>query len=168
MSAVVDYDDRWPRWFDTVRAALPPGLVIEHVGSTSVPGLAAKPIIDVDVVLASADEVESAISALAVAGWTHEGDLGIPGREAFEQRADLPAHHLYVVVRDSRPHRDHVDLRDYLRVHPAEAARYGALKRSLAPLLVEDREAYLAGKSNLIAELLAAARSRDNRPTTEP
>lgn len=159
MSGVVDYDERWPVWFAAVRSALPPGLVVEHVGSTAVPGVAAKPIIDVDVVVASVDDVAPAVAALVAAGWQHEGDLGIPGREAFEPRADLPPHHLYVVVRDSAAHLDHVDLRDYLRTHPSDARRYGALKRELAPLLSEDREAYLAGKSDLVAELLAAARA---------
>ncbi len=156
---MVDYDERWPVWFAAVRAALPSGLVVEHVGSTAVPGLAAKPIIDVDVVLASEDDLESTIAALADAGWRHEGDLGIPGREAFEPRADLPPHHLYVVVRDSAAHLDHVDLRNHLRAHPSDARRYGDLKRELAPLLSEDREAYLAGKSELIVQLLAAARA---------
>ncbi len=159
MSGVVDYDERWPVWFAAVRAALPSGLVVEHVGSTAVPGLAAKPIIDVDVVVESKVDVESTIAVLADAGWRHEGDLGIPGREAFEPRADLPLHHLYLVIRGGRPHIDHVDLRDYLRTHPEHARRYGSLKRELAPLLAHDREAYLAGKAELIAELLAAARA---------
>lgn len=100
-----------------------------------------------------------AVAELVKCGWRHEGDLGISGREALTGRDDLPAHHLYVVVAGSVPHRDHIDLRDYLRAHPDDAARYGRLKRGLAPLLRADRDAYLRGKSALINELLAAARS---------
>lgn len=159
MDGVVAYDERWVEWFEQVRAAIPEGFVVEHVGSTAVPGLAAKPIIDVDVVVASDKEVAAVVAALEQNGWRHEGDLGIPGREAFKGREDLPVHHLYVVVAGSVPHRDHVDLLAHLRAHPVDAARYGELKRGLAPLLQTDRNAYLIGKSAFIAELLAAARS---------
>jgi GrpB-like predicted nucleotidyltransferase (UPF0157 family) len=71
-------------------------------------------------------------AALAAAGWEHEGDLGIAGREAFRPPADTVYHHLYVVVAGRPAHRDHVDLRDFLRTHPDEAARYGELERRLA------------------------------------
>jgi GrpB-like predicted nucleotidyltransferase (UPF0157 family) len=70
----------------------------------------------------------------------------------------LSADHLYVVTCGSQAHRDHIDLRDYLREHPSEAARYAELKHQLAPLLSADRAAYTEGKSNLITELLARAR----------
>lgn len=156
---MVGYDKQWVEWFGEIRAALPERLLVEHVGSTAVPGLAAKPIVDVDVVVRSESEVTAAIAAITDRGWTHQGNLGIPAREAFTGRSDLPPHHLYLVVAGSQPHLDHVDLRDHLRAHPLDAARYGALKLGLGPLLAEDRDAYLAGKSELIAELLATARS---------
>lgn len=158
VGGVVEYDKRWVEWFGEIRAALPGELLVEHVGSTAVPGLAAKPIVDVDVVVGSELDVAAAIAAITDRGWSHRGNLGILHREAFTGRSDLPPHHLYVVVAGSRPHLDHIDLRDYLRAHPIDAARYGDLKRALAPLLAEDREAYLAGKSELVAELLATAR----------
>jgi GrpB-like predicted nucleotidyltransferase (UPF0157 family) len=132
--------------------------VTEHVGSTAVPGLAAKPIIDVDVVVADETAVTPAVKALAAAGWQHEGDLGIKGREAFLPPADAAYHHLYLVVAGSRPHRDHIDLRDFLRTHPGRAARYGALKRRLAVLLETDRGAYARGKEEMITEFLRRAR----------
>src|SRR6266540_5229473 len=85
---VVEYDPEWPRVFERIRAAVAPALggvavAIEHVGSTSVSGLAAKTIIDVDVVVPTVADVAVAIERLATLGYVHRGDLGIPGREAF-------------------------------------------------------------------------------------
>jgi GrpB-like predicted nucleotidyltransferase (UPF0157 family) len=131
---------------------------VEHVGSTAVPGLAAKPVIDIDVVVPDAAGVAPAVAGLTAAGYEHRGDQGIPGREAFAGGERLPEHHLYVVVRDSPPHRDHVDLRDHLRRRPDAVLRYAAEKRRLAPLLVTDREAYVEGKAWLVRELLGEAR----------
>jgi len=105
--------------------------------------------------------VLAAIGALAAAGWQHEGDLGVPGRAAFRPPAHAIYHHLYVVTRGSQAHRDHVDLRDFLRSHPAEAARYAGLKHQLAPLLQTNR-AYVTGKAELIAELLTLARRKNS------
>jgi GrpB-like predicted nucleotidyltransferase (UPF0157 family) len=161
-AAVVPYDPRWPACFEEIRAradAALGGLAHEtvHVGSTAVPGLAAKPIVDV-VVVSGRGAVRAAIDALTAAGWRHQGDQGITGREAFAPPADGVYHHLYVVVDGDKPHRDHVDLRDYLIRHPGQAARYGELKRQLAPLLRTDRTAYGDAKAGLITELLAMAR----------
>jgi GrpB-like predicted nucleotidyltransferase (UPF0157 family) len=161
----VPYDPAWPGLFielrDRVDAALTDvAHVTEHVGSTAVPSLAAKPIIDLDVVVPVEAAVASAIRALAAAGWQHEGDLGIAGREAFIPPADAAYHHLYVVVTGRQAHRDHIDLRDYLRSHPAAADRYGELKQRLAGLLRSDRAAYNAGKAELIADYLHRARRR--------
>ena len=162
-AGVVDHDERWARDFQLIRDRLwpvvaPAALAVEHVGSTAVPGLAAKPVIDVDVVVATAGHVGPVVLALESIGHSHRGDLGIPGREAFSMAPGLPPHHLYVVVLGSAPYRDHVDLRDHLRAHPGAAARYAAEKRRLAPLLVHDREGYVRGKAWLVAELLAEAR----------
>ncbi len=164
-AVVVPYDPLWPAQFESLRVLADAALggvphVTEHVGSTAVPGLDAKPIIDIDVVVSSADEVRPAVEALSGAGWQHEGDLGITGREAFAPPADVRYHHLYVVVAGSAPHRDHMDLRDYLRAHPGEAARYARHKQALAGLLAVDRAAYAAGKADLIAELLRHTRTR--------
>ena len=158
---VVDYDARWPLWFDEIRARLVPyvdGFVVEHVGSTAVPGLAAKPIIDVDVVVPSAELVPTAIARLEAAGYRHEGDLGIPGREAFALPPDaVHYHHLYVVVEGNEAHQDHALLRDHLRANAADRERYAARKRELAHLLTTDRTAYVSGKGALVEELIAGA-----------
>lgn len=158
---VVDYDTRWPLWFEEIRARLTPyvaGFAVEHVGSTAVPGLAAKPIIDVDIVVPSPDLVPVAIGRLAEAGYRHEGDQGIAGREAFALPPDaVHYHHLYVVVEGNKAHRDHVLLRDHLRADAGDRGRYAARKRELAHLLTTDRAAYVDGKGALVEELVAKA-----------
>ena len=164
-AVVVTYDPGWPGLFRELRDRVDAALadvahVTEHVGSTAVPGLDAKPIIDLDVVVPDDAALGPAIGALAAAGWRHQGDLGVTGREAFVPPADAVYHHLYVVVSGSPPHRNHVDLRDFLRTHPGQAARYGELKHRLAPLLATDRLAYGNGKTEMITEFLRQARCR--------
>jgi GrpB-like predicted nucleotidyltransferase (UPF0157 family) len=95
---VVDYDPSWPVTFAALREPIWRALAdiaisVEHVGSTSVPGLAAKPIIDIDAVITSSADISAAIDRLATLGYVHSGTLGIEGREAFESPAG-PAHHL--------------------------------------------------------------------------
>ena len=159
---VVDYDPGWVVTFETLREQIA-GVVgdaasaIEHVGSTAVPGLAAKPIIDMDVLLASEAVLPEAIKRLAGLGYVHQGDLGIPEREAFLTPAGTPAHHLYVCPPNSRDFKRHVAFRDYLRAHPAEARAYGDLKKALAARFRDDRDAYMAGKDELVKEILARA-----------
>jgi GrpB-like predicted nucleotidyltransferase (UPF0157 family) len=166
---VIPYDRQWPELFGLLRARVDVALSpvpheTQHVGSTAVPGLAAKPIIDMDVVVPDGAAVAAAVQGLAAAGWRHEGQQGIAGREAFASPSDGPYHHLYVVVAGSRAHRDHVDLRDYLRARPDEAARYATLKGRLAYLLATDRDAYTNGKAELIGELLGRARAGMTTP----
>jgi GrpB-like predicted nucleotidyltransferase (UPF0157 family) len=158
---VVDYDPVWPRIFEAlrerVRAALGGlAVAVEHVGSTAVPGLGAKPIIDLDVVVAATD-VPEAIRRLAGIGYKHQGDLGISGRDAFEPPPDAPPHHLYLCPPDGAELRRHLLFRDYLRTHPEAAREYEALKRSLTERLAGDREAYTEAKTGFIARILEQA-----------
>lgn len=159
---VADYDPAWPalfeRFAEPLRAALP-NASVEHVGSTAVPGLAAKPIVDIDVVVDSPSEVPRALEALAGLGYVYQGDKGIPGREAFLWPPASEPHHLYVVVAGSPPHRDHRDFCDHLRAHPDTAREYGALKRELAERLGDDRIAYTKAKSEFITAVLVVARA---------
>jgi GrpB-like predicted nucleotidyltransferase (UPF0157 family) len=159
---VVDYDPNWVATFEALRAQVAGVLgdaasTIEHVGSTAVPGLAAKPIIDIDVLLTSETMLPEAIERLARLGYVHQGDLGIPEREAFLTPAGTPAHHLYVCPPHSREFQRHVAFRDYLRTNPTEAKAYGDLKKALASQFRDDRDAYMAGKDELVKELLARA-----------
>ncbi|WP_091520517.1 GrpB family protein [Microlunatus soli] len=158
-SEVVGYDECWPAMFREIATAVDRALDevdhgIEHIGSTSVPGLAAKPIIDLFAVVPTADQMPAVIAALVGAGWGHEGDGGLSGRERFASRPDLPYHHLYVVVRGNRQHTVQLRFRDILRTDANARELYAARKYELAPLLRTDRTAYNAGKSDLIASIL--------------
>jgi GrpB-like predicted nucleotidyltransferase (UPF0157 family) len=168
---VVDYDPEWPRSFDRIDAHVSPAVGdvavrVDHVGSTSVVGLAAKPIIDLDVVVASEDDVETAIARLATIGYRWRGDLGVVGRQAFDadSQSTLPEHHLYVVVENNRAHLDHVLLRDLLRGDPVGRQRYAALKRGNAESAKGNIDAYVAAKAELVAELLTRARAERGLP----
>jgi GrpB-like predicted nucleotidyltransferase (UPF0157 family) len=156
---VVPYDPAWPALFEEIRTLIwtvlhDVALTVEHVGSTSVPGLAAKPIIDMSVVVASADEVPLAIERLAILGYVHLGNLGIEGREAFRRPPASPKHNLYVCPLGSLGLSNHLAVRDYLRSHPEKAQAYGELKQELARRFPDDIESYVDGKTDLILEIL--------------
>jgi GrpB-like predicted nucleotidyltransferase (UPF0157 family) len=156
---IADPDPGWPALFERlaepVRAAVAElHARVEHVGSTAVPGLAAKPIIDMDVVVVSTTDVPEAIERLRRLGYVYQGDKGIEGREAFLCPRGAPVHHLYVVVDGSRPHSDHIRFRDHLRAHPEVAREYAALKRDLAQRHGADRIAYTDAKTAFITAAL--------------
>jgi GrpB-like predicted nucleotidyltransferase (UPF0157 family) len=134
------------------------GATVEHVASTSVPGLAAKPIIDIDVVVGSAEDVPTAIERLRSLGYVYQGDKGIIGHEAFMWPAGARRHHLYVVVQGSQPYLDHIELRNYLRDYPDVASEYGALKTRLAEEHGDDRLGYTDAKTEFVLGVLRAAR----------
>ena len=158
---VLPYDGQWKQDFITIKAELQEALDelalrIEHVGSTSVPGLSAKPIIDIDVVVKPGD-VEYAIGALKSIGYIHEGNLGIEGREAFsyEGKEHLLTHHLYVCPEDSTELKRHLAFRDYLRTHQAAREKYGNIKLEAVKLYPEDIDKYIEYKSPIIEEIYA-------------
>lgn len=160
---VVEYDPRWPEHFQTLHDFIWPAvqicsLRIDHVGSTAVPGLAAKPIIDLDVVVPHKADMPFAAKALAKLGYENLGDLGLPGRIAFELDPglvnDFPAHHLYVVVNGNGPHANHIALRDHLRTNAEDRERYGAHKLAIQHLYLESREAYTFAKDEVIHPIL--------------
>jgi GrpB-like predicted nucleotidyltransferase (UPF0157 family)/quercetin dioxygenase-like cupin family protein len=168
---VSDYDPQWPQWFEMVCERVGPAVQdiavrIDHVGSTSVPGLAAKPIIDLDIVVPTSDDVRRVIERLRTLGYRWRGDLGVQGREAFRRPADdgLPRHHLYVVVEDNKAHLDHWLLRDLLRQDADARDRYGALKKRNAELADHDIDVYVAAKASFVAELLTRARAERGLP----
>src|SRR5690348_3744996 len=127
--SIVSYDPEWPRRFEDLCARIRPAvadlaLAIEHVGSTSVPGLAAKAIIDMDVVIRSRADLPAITERLAGIGYTHLGVLGVQDRHAFRTLDDNPRHNLYVCPAESIALRNHLALRDHLRAHPADAESY--------------------------------------------
>lgn len=162
---IENYDPEWQQQFALLRSRIAPVLgtlaaAVEHVGSTAVPGLAAKPIIDIDVLLHSADNLPEAIQRLGTLGYEHQGDLGIPGREAFRPPIANPPHHLYVHGPDSREYTRHINFRNQLRANPEQARAYERLKRRLALEYRNDREAYNQAKTEFVETILRRAGKR--------
>ena len=154
---LADYDGDWPRLFLEERASLAGVLAdsataIEHVGSTSIPGLAAKPIIDILVVLRRCLLPLGKVDAVCGLGYRYFGPFGIEGRQFFS-KGRRGTHHLHCFVEgDPEIDRDLL-FRDYLRAHPPEARRYEALKRELAVICRMDRVNYTDGKTALVREM---------------
>jgi GrpB-like predicted nucleotidyltransferase (UPF0157 family) len=159
---IIPYDPRWPRQFDAVRDDLLAALrgveviAVEHVGSTSVPGLAAKPRLDIDVVVAT-EHVPAAIAALVAAGYTSLGDLGIPDRHAFHAPDNQPRRNVYVAVDGCLALRNHLAVRDILRRDARLRDEYSRLKLELATRDYADLERYVVDKSPVLQRILAAA-----------
>ena len=145
--------------FERIRAYVWPAVQhaamrLEQVGSTAVPGLSAKPVIDACIVVASPRDIPHVVKVLTKIGYVHLGDRGVPEREAFQQPASLPKHHLYTSPRRSLSLKNQLGLRDYLRTHPAVATAYGDLKVSLARRFPNDIDNYIAGKTDFILGIL--------------
>ena len=159
---VVPYDPRWPEQFLAIREELASALTdvpvrsIEHVGSTAVPGLAAKPRLDIDVVI-PAQHLDAARTALEAAGYACRGDLGIPDRHAFRAPDDDPARSVYVVIDASLALRNHLAVRDLLLRDEQLRDEYGRFKLELARREYSNGDEYAVAKSSLIQRILAAA-----------
>jgi GrpB-like predicted nucleotidyltransferase (UPF0157 family) len=161
--AVVPYDAAWPDRFKSASAeiltAVGPGFLrLEHIGSTSVPGLAAKPVIDMMASVRRLHHGLSARGALEELGYQLV-ESGMPDRLFFQRRGSTgqSTHHLHVVREDTWATRNERLLRDHLREHREQARRYGELKERLACDLVSG-DAYTRAKTALIQELVDAAR----------
>lgn len=161
------YDPRWPQRAASAIAELQaalPGLfvVVEHIGSTSVPGLAAKPIIDL-MAGASLDAVTAHDQDLARLAYQRH-DTGMPARLFYRrEEGGRRTHHLHVVPAAALGARNELLLRDYLRAHPQDAARYGDLKRKLASRDLSGDD-YTRAKTDLIQELTDRARAERGLP----
>jgi GrpB-like predicted nucleotidyltransferase (UPF0157 family) len=161
---VVDPDPTWPARFEAERlllvAALPTAESIEHIGSTSVPGLAAKPIIDIIAVVPGTAAITADFPALERLGYRHRpwvfaGD----GEHLFfpKDTAGRRTHHLHVFGRTSPLPRQNRVFRDYLAAHPAAARRYEAAKREAAQRHPDSRARYAEAKEAVMRLLLAEA-----------
>ncbi|ORX86105.1 UPF0157-domain-containing protein [Anaeromyces robustus] len=157
---VVPYDVSWTKNFLEIKNEILKVLdklvlSIEHVGSTAVCGLWAKPIIDIDVVIKDYSMLSDVVLALNSIGYTYEGNLGIEGREAFtyEGKEHLKKHHLYVCPKDSIELRKHVTFRDYLRTHPEAQLEYSKIKQQGAKLYPYDVDKYIEYKSFFIKKI---------------
>lgn len=157
---VLPYDTAWPVRFEEVRQYLlgilsSPEVRVEHVGSTSVPDLAAKPILDIDIVLQNGADFEAVRSLLEANGYFHIGDLGITGREAFkyQDKPQLMRHNLYVLSADADELRRHLTFRDWLRSHPQDREAYAQVKIAAARQFPDDISAYIDAKSDVILDI---------------
>lgn len=163
---VLPYQDHWPLAFANEQAALlkvlgSTAMALHHIGSTAVPGLAAKPILDLLLEVTDLAALDQQTAALAALGYIAKGENGIAGRRYFYKNStehpQQRSHHLHAFVRGAPQIRQHLALRDYLRQHPVAVADYAALKLALAQQFPHDTQRYQAGKDHFIAQLLQQA-----------
>jgi GrpB-like predicted nucleotidyltransferase (UPF0157 family) len=165
----VPYDPAWPDLYLAEVARITPilaardvSLVLEHTGSTAIPGMAAKPVLDILAGRNPEDSRERITDALVSAGYMYRGEQGIPGRDFF-RRGEPRQYHIHLTPIGSSFWRDHRTFRDYLRSHPDAAADYIALKLDLAARHPQDREAYIEGKTAFVSDILNRARGVHGR-----
>ncbi|AJD89790.1 hypothetical protein JMA_04730 [Jeotgalibacillus malaysiensis] len=156
---VSSYHDNWPKLFEEeaekITSIFSEKLItIHHIGSTSVPGLQAKPIIDMMPVLKDITAADHLTFEMEALGYEALGEFGLPGRRYFRKGKHKRTHHVHMYDRSSQEEIDrHLAVRDYLRAHPDEAAAYGALKQRLVQAYQGDHEAYINGKDQFVKEL---------------
>ena len=157
---VLPYDKAWKIEFEKIKEELEEALGdiavgIEHVGSTSVEGMSAKPCIDMDVIIKDYSVFDEVVVRLGAIGYIHEGDLGIRDREAFkyEDKPHLMTHHLYVCPKYSEELHRHITFRDFLRSDPEAVKEYSSVKEKAAELYPDDIDKYIEYKAPCIAEL---------------
>lgn len=157
---VTPYNKAWRSDFEKIKSEIEAAVGdlivgIEHVGSTSVEGMWAKPCIDLDVIIREDTAFDAVVEKLAAIGYIHEGDLGIKGREAFRysHKPHLRTHHLYVCPQNSAELHRHIAFRDFLRSNPEAVRKYSRVKETAARLFPEDIDGYIAYKSPCIEEL---------------
>lgn len=157
---VVPYNPNWKIEFnkiaDEIKNTLDTlAISIEHIGSTSVEGLSAKPIIDIDIVIKDNSILNKVIEKLSNVGYIFEGDLGIKDRYAFkyENKPHLMLHHLYVCPENSKELKRHIAFRNYLRNHPDDVQEYSKIKEQGAKLYPNDIDKYIQYKSDLIEKI---------------
>ncbi|QWH31761.1 GrpB family protein (plasmid) [Bacillus mycoides] len=165
---IEDYNPEWSIVFKDLKYVIEAELddlllSIEHVGSTSVNNLSAKPIIDLDLIIDNHNMLPQVIQRLEKLGYYHEGDLGIKGREVFGRKDRLTPwhgdkrvwieHHLYVCCKDNKELAKHLAFRNYLRIHPEAVREYGQLKKKLAET-AKNRVSYTEGKNDFVNKVL--------------
>jgi GrpB-like predicted nucleotidyltransferase (UPF0157 family) len=163
---LVDHDPRWAQLFEEEKSRLSAifdgqAIGIEHIGSTAVPDLSAKPIVDVLVGLRELDVTDEQVAAMRELGYEYLGDYGLPGRLFF--RKDPRTHHVHVVVYGGEHWDRQLTFRDALRTDAEERRRYDVFKRKLAAE-GHSREVYTELKTPFIREIEARARARGVRP----
>lgn len=157
---VLPYDVKWKADFEKIKAEIENAIgqlivSVEHVGSTSVIGLSAKPCIDIDVVIKDYSVFDAVVSSLAEIGYIHEGDLGIKDRHAFRytDKPHLQTHHLYVCPQNSAELHRHITFRNFLQNNPDAVEKYSRVKETAAQLFPDNIDKYIEYKSPYIEEI---------------
>ena len=163
VTLVEKYNPAWLGWFEEIRAFLGEKiskacLRIEHVGSTSIPGMIAKPVIDIIIVI-EPGSFPRMKSLLEECGYSYRGDQGQKDREVFRltDETPLPLHHLYVCPKDNLDLKQETAFRDFLKTHKKDRERLNALKWSLAEKFNNDRQLYIDGKDAMVKEITEKA-----------
>ena len=169
---VEDYNTDWAKEFESLKSVYLENLKhldldIQHVGSTSIPGCAAKPVLDIDIIVDSNEKVKHAIELLAPIGYRYQGDLGILDRQAFDREDNTVPychgqtwkfdHNMYVCLAGAASLRNHLAFRNHLRSNLEEVAKYSKLKKELAAKFPHDIDSYIEGKIEFIVGILAKA-----------
>ncbi len=158
---VVSYSPEWRQWFkeltEPIRYEIGEYIVdVVHIGSTSIVGMSAKPVIDIDIVIDDWNKFPQIVAGLSALGYTHFGDLGIKEREAFKlEKTTIHRHNLYVCHKDSTAYRNHILLKKHLNENPVDVQRYIGLKLELAKSSI-DIDQYCRSKTDMILEFLEA------------
>lgn len=157
---VLPYDRTWQSDFEEIKREIEDAIGdlmigIEHVGSTSVEGMSAKPVIDIDVIIKDYAVFDAVVRRLEAIGYIHEGNLGIQDREVFKyaNKPHLWKHHLYVCPQQSEELHRHITFRDFLAKNPEAVKKYSAVKEKAAQLFPDNIEKYIEYKSPCIEEL---------------
>jgi GrpB-like predicted nucleotidyltransferase (UPF0157 family) len=162
---IVPYDAAWLGSFNEIAAALitllgDRVLDIHHIGSTSIPGMAAKPLIDIDVIMPTAADVIDACPLMEAAGYEPRGNRYDADIFAFMKRTAAPKQRVYLCPEGHDTHHRRILFRDYLRTHPQAASDYQALKLRLAKDFEYDGDGYTAAKAAFVSDIVARASKR--------
>jgi GrpB-like predicted nucleotidyltransferase (UPF0157 family) len=159
------YTPEWAQLYQRERARLAAALgahmlEIEHVGSTAIPGILAKPVLDIAAAVDSFEAAVVCVAPLEALGYAYRGENGIPRRHYFVLRApdgETTRVHLHMLEMESAEWKNHLLFRDHLRAHPQDAHAYQALKQQLMEQHRHDRAAYTEGKAAFVARILELA-----------
>ena len=156
---VLNYDPEWPLKYERERKAIAEildgnGISIYHIGSTSVPGLVAKPIIDMMAVVRSLEKVDDARGKFSELGYEYLGEFGIAGRRYFRKGGDERTHQIHIFQADDWNNIErHLAFRDYMRTHEKERTEYAKIKTALAQRFPYDIDGYCDGKDAFVREM---------------
>ncbi len=171
--SVVDYDPGWPEAYEAetarIRMVLGDEIVhAHHIGSTAVPGLAAKPVIDILLEVEDVARLDARDRGMRSIGYEPHGEFGIPGRRYYPKGGDERTHHVHAFAIDDPHVAEHLAFRDYLRAHPEAGSDYAHVKREAAAKHRHDPDGYVAFKQEIVSQILSDALAwfdrREDRP----